>query len=101
MLSTVATPFYISTMSVLISSHFCQHLLFSVFAFFLNFIVAILVDVKWYLVVVLIYSSLTINDFEYLFICLLAICISTLGKCAFKSIAHFFNWVACLFVVEF
>ena len=46
-------------------------------------------EMRWYLIMALIYISLVIRSVEHLFKCLLAIYISCLDKCLFKSSAHF------------
>ena len=70
----------------------CKHVPFSPHSLqcllLVECLVGILTSVKWYLNVVLTCISLRVSDVEHLLMCFLAIGVSSLGKCLFRSSAH-------------
>lgn len=101
--STETSPFYVPTSNAQGLPFSTSSQTSAVFCYF--FISAILIGGNWYVMAVLICTSLTISDFNQLLVHSLAICIFSLWKCLFQSfiLCSFFNqaagWFFCCWFI--
>ena len=85
--SIMAIPIYMPTYKI--QSFFFFHILNQHLLTFAFLTIAILTDMRWYVIVILICISMMINDGEHLFTYLLTICLSSFEICLFRFLAHF------------
>ena len=88
--------YYQQSICYFVSLDLCQHLVVPLFI-----ILAILIDMHWYLLVVFNCIAPVAHDVEHLFMYLLAKCVSSSGKYLFISFVHFLSGLLVFFTVNF